>query len=349
MLTVAGHVHGWPVPEGGSAAITRALASLLAELGGTVVTGHPVRSRADLPAARITLFDTGPETVAEVYGDALPGRTRRAYRRYRHGPAAYKVDLAVRGGVPWTNEAGAPGRDRARRRDAGGDRRGRGRGLRRTDARAAVRPRRAAVPGRPDPRPADPERATSTPSGPTPTCRPAGRATGEQVVLDQLERFAPGLRERVVATAVRTPADFAAGQPQLRRRRHRRRRQRPAPALARPRLAADPYATGLPGVYLCSAATPPGAGVHGMCGYRAATRALRWLGRVLSGRPSRWLAGRMTRRSRPANVDVVVLGRRAGWRVRRPQAGRGRARRRRRSTRRWSAASARSGAARRPS
>ena len=102
---------------------------------------------------------------------------------------------------------------------------------------------------------------------------------GEQVVLDQLERFAPGLRERVVATSVRTPADFAAGNPNyvggdiaggandLRQ------------LVTRPRLAADPYATGLPGVYLCSAATPPGAGVHGMCGYRAANRALRWLTR----------------------------------------------------------------------
>ncbi len=102
---------------------------------------------------------------------------------------------------------------------------------------------------------------------------------GEQVVLDQLERFAPGLRERVVATAVRRPAGFEADNPNyvggdivgggndLRQ------------LVARPRLAADPYATGLPGVYLCSASTPPGAGVHGMCGYRAATRALRWLDR----------------------------------------------------------------------
>ena len=108
---------------------------------------------------------------------------------------------------------------------------------------------------------------------------PGWEGPGEQVVLDQLERFAPGLRDRVVATAVRTPADLAAENPNyvggdiaggandLRQ------------LLARPRLAADPYATGLPGVYLCSAATPPGAGVHGMCGYRAATRALAWLAR----------------------------------------------------------------------
>jgi phytoene dehydrogenase-like protein len=279
MLTVAGHVHGWPVPEGGSAAITTALASLLTELGGTIVTGHPVRTRADLPAARATLFDTGPETVAEVYGDALPGRTRRAYRRYRHGPAAYKVDLAVRGGVPWTNEAAR----RAGTVHVGGT-------LEEiAEAEAAV------CAGRMPERPfvlvaqqslADPTRALADPGlgdlHPVWAYAhvPAGwEGHGEQVVLAQLERFAPGLRDRVVATAVRTPADFASGNPNyvggdiaggandLRQ------------LVARPRLATDPYATGLPGVYLCSAATPPGAGVHGMCGYRAANRALRWLTR----------------------------------------------------------------------
>jgi phytoene dehydrogenase-like protein len=103
---------------------------------------------------------------------------------------------------------------------------------------------------------------------------------GEEVVLDQLERFAPGLRDRVVASAVRSPADFetenpnyiggdiAGGANDLRQ------------LVVRPRLAADPYSAGLPGVYLCSSATPPGAGVHGMCGYRAATSALGWLRRA---------------------------------------------------------------------
>jgi len=272
MLTAAGHAHGWPVPEGGSAAITNALASLLAELGGTIVTDHPVHSRADLPGARVTLFDTGPETVTEVYGDALPGRTRRAYRRYRHGPAAYKVDLAVRGGVPWTNEAAR----RAGTVHVGGT-------LEEiAEAEAAV------CAGRMPERPfvlvaqqslADPTRAVGDLHPVWAYAHvPAGwDGPGEQVVLAQLERFAPGLRERVVATSVRTPADFEADNPNyvggdiaggandLRQ------------LVARPRLAADPYATGVPGVYLCSAATPPGAGVHGMCGFHAAHRALRWL------------------------------------------------------------------------
>ena len=275
MLTVAGHVHGWPVAEGGSAAITTALASLLAELGGTVVTGHPVRTRADLPESRVVLFDTGPETVAEVYTDRLPARTRRAYRRYRHGPAAYKVDLAVRGGVPWANEVVR----RAGTVHVGGT----------FEEIAAAEA--AVCAGRMPEAPfvlvaqqsvADPTRAAGDLHPVWAYAHvPAGwDGPGEQVVLDQLERFAPGLRERVVATSVQTPAGFAAYNPNyvagdiaggandLRQ------------LVARPRLAADPYATGVPGVYLCSAATPPGAGVHGMCGFRAATRALAHLTRA---------------------------------------------------------------------
>jgi phytoene dehydrogenase-like protein len=272
LLTAAGHRYGWPVAEGGSASITTALASLLASLGGTVMTGHPVRSRADLPPARLTLFDTGPRAVADILGDELPARPRRAYRRWRPGPGAFKVDLAVRGGVPWTAE---PAR-RAGTVHVGGT-------LEEiAEAEAAV------CAGRMPERPfilvaqqslADPTRAAGdvhpvwayahVPTG--------WDGPGEEVILDQLERFAPGLRDRIVASVVRTPADFEAENPNyiggdiaggandLRQ------------LVVRPRLAADPYATGVPGMYLCSSATPPGAGVHGMCGYRAATSALRSL------------------------------------------------------------------------
>ena len=100
---------------------------------------------------------------------------------------------------------------------------------------------------------------------------------GEEAVLDQIERFAPGLRERIVARAARSPAEFAGRQRQLRRRRHRHRRQHPAADYFRPRLALDPYSTGTPGLFICSAATPPGGGVHGMCGYNAAQSVLRSL------------------------------------------------------------------------
>ncbi|WP_139977388.1 phytoene desaturase family protein [Nocardioides litoris] len=277
MLTVAGHRHGWPVPEGGSRAITDALASLLRELGGEVVTDSPVRTAADLPRADLTLLDTGPQAAEEILGDRLPRRVRRAYRRWRYGPGSFKVDLAVRGGVPWTHEDSR----RAGTVHVGGT------AAEVAEAEAAVYAGR--MPERPfvlvaQPTVADPTRVVRDPGGdPERDLHPVWayahvpahwEGDGERVVLDQLERFAPGVRERVVATASRTPADhehenanyvggdIAGGATDL------------LQLVGRPRLAPDPYATGAPGVWLCSSSTPPGAGVHGMCGYRAAERAL---------------------------------------------------------------------------
>lgn len=269
MLTAAGHRHGWPVPEGGSAAITDALASLLVELGGEIVTGHSVRTRADLPSARITMLDTGPRAAAEILGDLLPPRRQRAYRRWRYGPGSFKVDLAVRGGVPWTAEA-------ARR--AGTVHVG---GTLAQVAKAEAAICRGEMPERPfllvgQQSLADPTRAVGDvhPVWAYAHVPAHWEGDGESVVLDQIERFAPGLRERVVASAVRTPGDheaenanyvggdIAGGANDL------------IQLVGRPRLAPDPYATGAPGVWLCSSSTPPGAGVHGMCGFRAAERAL---------------------------------------------------------------------------
>ncbi|MDO9456411.1 NAD(P)/FAD-dependent oxidoreductase [Nocardioides sp.] len=272
MLTAAGHRHGWPVPEGGSAAITRALASMLTELGGEIVTSHAVRTSADLPRATITMLDTGPQAAAEILGDRLPARRQRTYGRWRYGPGAFKVDLAVRGGVPWTAEA-------ARR--AGTVHLG---GTLEQVAAAEADVSRGVMPEQPfvlvaQQSLADPTRAVDGVHpvwayAHVPARWEGSAAQGERIVLDQLERFAPGLREHVVATAVRTPADheadnanyvggdIAGGANDL------------LQLVGRPRLAPDPYATGAPGIWLCSSATPPGAGVHGMCGFRAAERAL---------------------------------------------------------------------------
>ncbi len=104
-IIAAGHRHGWPVASGGSRAISDALASLTVELGGRIETGVRVRSQADLPPADVVLFDLAPRAVADILGDRLPARVARAYRRYRHGPGAFKVDFAVQEGVPWTAEA----------------------------------------------------------------------------------------------------------------------------------------------------------------------------------------------------------------------------------------------------
>lgn len=104
-IIAAGHRHGWPVAAGGSRAIGDALAAQLTEFGGRIETGVRVRSEADLPPADVVLFDLAPRAVADILGDRLPRRVARAYRRYRHGPGAFKVDFAVQDGVPWTNEA----------------------------------------------------------------------------------------------------------------------------------------------------------------------------------------------------------------------------------------------------
>jgi phytoene dehydrogenase-like protein len=271
-LICAGHRYGWPVARGGSRAITDALAAVLAEHGGTVRTGVRVRSLADLPAADAVVLDLAPAAVADIAGDRLPRRVARAYRRYRHGPGAFKVDLAVQGGVPWTNAACR----RAGTIHAVGS------------FEELVVAEREINRGRMPERPcvlvsqqylADPERSAGdvhpvwayahVPSGYD------GDAT--EVLLDQIERFAPGLRERIVGRFVRPTSAMEAYNANYVGGDIITGANTPLQIAVRPRLAADPYATGIPGVFICSAATPPGAGVHGMNGHNAARSVLRGL------------------------------------------------------------------------
>ena len=273
LIIAAGHRRGWPVAEGGSQSITAALASLLVELGGEIRTGTPVASVAQLPPSRVVLLDVAPAAAVDLAGERIPPRVQRAYRAWRHGPGAFKVDLVVDGGVPWTHPACA----RAGTVHCGGT----------LEEMAAAG--RAVRSGRLPDRPfvivgqqylADPGRSNGAlhpvwayahvPSGWT------GDAT--EAVVSQIERFAPGLRDRIVASCSHNPAtleaynpnyvggDIAAGANDARQ------------LVFRPRVARDPYETGGPGLFLCSAATPPGAGVHGMCGFNAAQSALRFLG-----------------------------------------------------------------------
>jgi phytoene dehydrogenase-like protein len=272
-LICACHAYGWPVARGGSAAITTALAAVVVENGGTIETGRPVRSLDELPAADAVVLDLSPKGVLQIAGDRLPSRIARAYRNYRYGPGAFKVDLAVEGGVPW--QAGAA--RRAGTVHAVG-----------SFAEAAVAEHdvsRGRMPRRPfvlvcQQAIADPSRASDgvepiyayahVPSG------YAGDAT--ETVIDQIERFAPGLRDRIVGRFVRTPADLEAYNPNYTGGDIITGANTVKQILFRPRIALDPYATGIPGVFMCSAATPPGAGAHGMNGYNAAKSALRHLG-----------------------------------------------------------------------
>jgi phytoene dehydrogenase-like protein len=273
-LISACHAFGWPVAKGGSGAISEALASLLRAHGGTIETGRRVTDIAELGGADTVVFDLAPAAVAGIAGGRLPARVSRAYRRYRHGPGAFKLDLAVEGGVPWTNEA-------CRR---AGTVHVIGRFEEIVLAERAIN--RGSMPERPfllvgQQYLADPQRSEGdlhpvwayghVPSG------YAGDAS--DAILGQIERFAPGFRERIVASNTRGPADLEAYNANYVGGDIITGANTPVQLLFRPRFALDPYSTGAPGLYICSAATPPGAGAHGMGGYNAARSALRYLER----------------------------------------------------------------------
>jgi phytoene dehydrogenase-like protein len=268
-ILTAGHQSGWAVAAGGSRAITDAMAALLLDLGGTITTGMQVTSATQLPSADITMFDLSPGAVAAILGDRLPARIARAFARFRSGPAAFKVDFAVEGGVPWNNmdarRAGTVHLGGGFEEIAGNE--------------------RATHEGRMPERPfmvvgqqylADPQRSVGdvhplwtyahVPNG------YSGDAT--EAMFAQLERFAPGFRERVIGYEVRTPADFAAYNPNYAGGDINTGALDIRQLVFGPRTTLSPYGLGVAGVYICSAATPPGPGAHGMCGYNAAKAAL---------------------------------------------------------------------------
>ncbi|MEV6325029.1 NAD(P)/FAD-dependent oxidoreductase [Nocardia sp. NPDC051787] len=268
-ILTAGHRYGWAVAVGGSQRITDALAAVLADLGGKIETGVHVRSAADLPPTDLTLWDVTPTAVADILGDRLPPRILEAYRRFRYGPAVFKVDFAVEGGVPWTAE---PAR-RAGTVHLGG-----------TFTEIAATERDIDSGHLPD-RPfvlvgqqylADPGRSAGSvhpvwtyahvPHGYT------GDATA--AIITQIERFAPGFRDRIIGTSVRTTTEFAAYNPNYVGGNIMTGAKNIPQLLFGPRKSLHPYDIGIPGHYLCSAATPPGPGAHGMCGANAAARAL---------------------------------------------------------------------------
>lgn len=274
MLAAAGHAHGWPVAEGGSEALATALAAKLEKTGGTIETGVHVSDVRELDAADLLLLDTTPEAAVRILGDRLPTRTRRAYRRFRHGPAAFKVDLAIEGDIPWTN----PDVLRAGTVHLGG--------TLEEMARAEGRTARGRMPDRPfvllgQQYLTDPSRSGGG-SGLNPVYAYAhvphgwpGDATA--AVVAQVERFAPGFGARVREVHVRGPERLAAHNENYVGGDIGAGATDGAQVVMRPRVAVNPYATGVRGVFLCSASTPPGGGVHGMCGHNAALAALREL------------------------------------------------------------------------
>ncbi|WP_039801537.1 phytoene desaturase family protein [Nocardia araoensis] len=273
-ILTAGHAYGWAVAAGGSQRITDAMAAALGDLGGKIETGVRVRSVSDLPPTELTIWDLAPTAVADILGDRLPLRIRKAYRRFRYGPGACKVDFAVHGGVPWTAAAAR----RAGTVHLGG-----------TFAEIAATEReihRGRMPERPfvlvgQQYLADPQRSAGDihpiwAYAHVPYGYP-GDATAE--ITAQIERFAPGFRDRIVGTSVRSAVGFAEYNPNFVGGNIMTGAKDIPQLLFGPRRTLQPYDVGVPGHYLCSAATPPGPGAHGMCGVNAAQRALRRMGR----------------------------------------------------------------------
>jgi phytoene dehydrogenase-like protein len=270
LLGLSGHAVGWPIARTGSGAIAKALTSQLASLGGVVVSDRRVRQMSDLPTARAYLFDTSPAHLDRIAGDRLAPSYRRALHRYRRGPGVFKLDYALDGPVPWR----APECLRAGTVHLGG-----------TFAEIAAGEREVWRGGHPE----KPFVLVGQQSLFDDTRAPSGKHTlwaychvpnGSTVDMTarieaQLERFAPGFGERVLKRVVSTPADIERGNPNDAGGDISSGSHAGLQLLFRPRIAIDPYATSARDITLCSAATPPGGGVHGMCGYHAARSALR--------------------------------------------------------------------------
>lgn len=269
-LATYAHARGWPIPIGGTQAIADAMADDIRAHGGEIVTDHEVTSLDELPPARAVLLDVTPRAFARLGSGHLPAGYYEAMRRFRYGPGVAKVDFALSEPVPWADPAVT---------DAAAVHIG---GTRAEIAASENAVERGRMPERPyvlvsQPTVFDPSRA---PAGRHTlwayTHVPAGSDVDRQeAVIRQVERFAPGFRDTILATRSRTAVDVArhnanypggditAGVPTL------------PQLLRRPVLRPDPWRTPIPGVYLCSASTSPGPGVHGLAGWWAARSALR--------------------------------------------------------------------------
>jgi phytoene dehydrogenase-like protein len=270
MLLASAHVAGWPCVRGGSERLVDAMAARIRELGGEIETGRPVRSMADVPDSRAVLFDVTPRQLLRICGDELPHGYRRRLQAFRYGPGVFKVDYALSEPVPWTN----PETRRAGSVHLGGT-------LREVaEAEATV------AAGRHAERPFvlvgqqslfDPSRAPAGQHTLWTYCHVPARSTLDMTdaIERQIERFAPGFRDVVLARHVADSSwyeshnenvvggDIAGGS------------HAGLQLLLRPRPGVHPYRTANPRLFMCSASTPPGGGVHGMCGMNAANEALR--------------------------------------------------------------------------
>jgi phytoene dehydrogenase-like protein len=270
VLGIAGHAVGWPLPRGGSQQIAGALGSYLASLGGEIVTGTPVESVDQLPPARAILLDVTPRQLIHLAGEQLPASYLRRLQDYRYGPGVFKVDLAIDGPIPWRAEACL---------GAGTIHLG---GTLVEIAAGEQAVWRGEHPERPyvlltQQSLFDDSRAPAGKHTVWAYCHVPNGSTVDMTgrIEAQIERFAPGFRDRILARSVKSTQDLEqynanyiggdinGGVQDLRQ------------LFTRPTLRLVPYSTPNKKIYLCSSSTPPGGGVHGMCGYHAAQAVLR--------------------------------------------------------------------------
>lgn len=273
LLTMLAHSVGWPVVEGGSSNITDALAAEIESLGGTIQTSRWVKHLADLPNARVTLLDVSPRQLLALGAGRLPDKTRRSLRRFSYGPGVCKVDWALAGPVPWS----AP-----RCREAGTVHLG---GTYEEISASESEVASGRHPERPyclivQPSVVDSSRAPSGCQTLWGYCHvPRGSDVDMTDAIEaQIERFAPGFRELIIGKSTMTSVQMAEHNPNYIGGHINGGAATLRQTLLGPMARWNPYSTGIDGVYLCSASTPPGGGVHGMCGEGAASSALAELG-----------------------------------------------------------------------
>ena len=265
MLHALGHHSGWPFAEGGSGTITAALADIVTSAGGTIRASSPITTRRELPEHRALMLDTAPSAAAGILKDELPWLNARRFRRFRHGPGAFKVDYELSSPVPWTFE---PARSAGTVHVVGA-------------YNELAEAERSIARGRMPERPfvlacqastVDPSRAPEGKSTLWTYAHVPAHFEGDvrPAIEAQLERFAPGFSDCVEASYVSSPRDLESANRNLIGGDVGGGSYTGLQLARRPRLSRYPYRTGVDGVYLCSASTPPGAGAHGMSGYNAA-------------------------------------------------------------------------------
>ncbi|MGE5303270.1 MAG: phytoene desaturase family protein [Alphaproteobacteria bacterium] len=272
VLGITAHVFGWPIPKGGSRSIADALSSLLRSLGGKIITGHNVNSLDELPSVKLTLCDVTPRQLLQMAGSRLPPFYQRQLARYRYGMGAYKVDWALDGPIPWkaaecataaTVHLGATFDEIAASERAA------------WNGEHAEKPFVLVV----QPSLFDSSRAPAGKHTAWAYCHVPHGSNFSMLerIETQIERFAPGFRARVLARSILPPAELERRNPNLIGGDINGGIQDVRQLFFRP--TRSHYQTPVKGLYLCSSSTPPGGGVHGMCGYFAACAALRALGR----------------------------------------------------------------------